>query len=155
MPVGVLRVARMVNESDAAGKTDDEGRAPAGRMVYHLFASEERRRIVSIFLDNHGVAFSAAAIASATRMGEPAATAALDALAAAGFLAAMPPNEAYQLAASEDPDLERVAGDLNGDETFYRLDKDSDVAMALAKADSAAAPNATAFFEAAPDIDQD
>ncbi|PSQ16124.1 hypothetical protein BRD00_12245 [Halobacteriales archaeon QS_8_69_26] len=148
----------MVNESDATGGgrgEDGDGRAPAGRMVYHLFASEERRRIASIFLDNHVVAFSPEAIASATRMDERAAATALAALEAAGVLTSMTPNEAYQTAASDDPDLERVAGDLEGDSEFYRLDKDSEVAMALAKVDSAAAPNATAFFRAAPDIDHE
>lgn len=133
----------------------DESDAPGGWMVYHLFASEERRRIVSIFLDNHAVAFSAPAISSATEMTSVTATETLKALKTVGFLVAMDSNEAYQMAASEDAALERVAGDLDEDSTFYRLDKDSELAMALAKADTAASRHAEAFFEAAPDIDRD
>ena len=140
---------------DGAGDEDAAGRAPAGRMVYHLFATEQRRRIVSIFLDNHAVAFSAAAMASATKMDEDTAARSLEALTAAGFLAATDPNEAYRLAASDDADLQRIVGDLDEDPVFYRLNKDDELAVALAKADSVAARRAAEFYRAAPDLDRD
>jgi len=122
-------------------------------MLYHLFSSEERRRIVSIYLDNHAVAFSAAALSDATGMDETTADAMLRSLAAVGFLAEEGANEAYQIAASEDDEVKRIAGDVNESERFYRLNKGHPVANALAKADSAAGDSAAEFFRTAPDID--
>lgn len=146
----------MAKQTDAAGDGDEAaGRAPAGRMVYHLFASEERRRIVSIYLDNHAVAFSAPAMSSATKMDTPTATGMLDALEAVGFLVAMDANEAYQLAGSEETAVKRIVGDLDEDPKFYRLNKGDELAKALAKADSVAARRAADFYRVAPDIDND
>lgn len=130
---------------------DGSGATP-GQMLYHLFSAEERRRIVSIYLDNHAVAFSPRAMSDATGMDEGIAAAMLESLAAVEFLAAESANEAYQRAASDDADVQRIVGDVNEDETFYRLNKGSTVANALAQADSAAGEHIRAFFTAAPDI---
>jgi len=121
-------------------------------MLYHLFSAEERRRIVSIFLDNHAVAFSPSAMSEATGMDETTAAAMMDSLAAVGFLVAENDNEAYQRAASNDESVQRLVGDVNEDDTFYRVNKGSPVANALSKADVAAGEQIDEFFQAAPDI---
>jgi len=123
-----------------------------GQMLYHLFSAEERRRIVSIFLDNHAVAFSPSAMSEATGMDETTAAAMMDSLAAVGFLVAENDNEAYQRAASNDESVQRLVGDVNEDDTFYRVNKGSPVANALSKADVAAGEQIDEFFQAAPDI---
>lgn len=134
---------------------DESGGGPSvtpGQMLYHLFSAEERRRIVSIYLDNHAVAFSPKSMSDATGMDERTAEAMLESLAAVEFLAAESANEAYQRAASDDESVQRIVGDVDEDDTFYRLNKGSTVANALAQADSGAGQHIQAFFRAAPDI---
>lgn len=147
----VGRGGRTVDDGGEEGGTD----VPAGQMMYHLFSAEERRRIVSIYLDNHAVVFSATAMADATNMNAATATEMLNSLEAVGFLASHTANEAYQLAGSDDQSVKRIVGDLDDDVKFYSLDKGSDVVQALAKADSAAGRGAAEFFRTAPDVDHE
>lgn len=130
-----------------------DGGAGDGRMIYHLFSSEERRRIVSSFLDNHTIAFSPAAVADAADMPRETAKQTLEALQAVGFLVGHDADEIARLADSEYPAVTGYVGNTDEEMKFYRLDKDSDLAQALGKADAAANRNAAAFLRTAPDID--